>query len=98
MLKFLKSWFSKTYLAKEVMLTVVKATTNPTAKDYIMRNTCPVCGNEGFLAGASGGMTQNIQCADSKCGAWFNVAAGGGQLLWVELIKGTQLPQGMKLE
>lgn len=33
---------------------------------------CPDCGSKEFIEGPSGGMAQNIKCAD--CGHWFNVA------------------------
>lgn len=41
----------------------------------IMRNECPECGatDWGFHAGPEGGMSQNIECANDKCGARFNV-------------------------
>jgi len=39
----------------------------------IASNHCPDCNGEGFLAGPSGGMSQNIMCANEQCGARFNV-------------------------
>ena len=69
-----------------------------TAKDYILKDTCPVCKHHGFRGGPSGGMLQNIQCVNPDCGAWFNVGGFQGQLVFIEAIKGTKLPEGMELE
>jgi len=35
-----------------------------------MFESCPFCGNKGFLAGPRGGRAQNFKCSD--CGAAFN--------------------------
>ena len=32
---------------------------------------CPDCGSPFFLLGPSGGMAQNIKCADAACGSTF---------------------------
>lgn len=40
------------------------------------QNKCPDCGGSNFLDGPSGGMSQNIECAN--CGSDFNVTPSDG--------------------
>lgn len=57
----------------------------PTAKEsveadlfeLIQQNTCPDCLRQGFYAGPSGGMAQNIYCMNPRCRSAFNVTSFG---------------------
>jgi hypothetical protein len=47
---------------------------------------CPFCESEEWYEGPSGGMSQNVYCANEECGAGFNVMGPkpvnvGGQLI-----------------
>jgi len=54
---------------------------------FSTRHRCPDCGEAEFLEGPTGGISQNIKCANDACGSEFNMAAVGGQLLFAERIR-----------
>jgi hypothetical protein len=45
----------------------------------IIANHCPDCGNYGFIPGPSGGLAQNLFCANPACRSGFNVTLTGGR-------------------
>lgn len=49
------------------------------------RQHCPDCGSREFLDGPSGGMSQNIECAE--CHSRFNIAVFSGTVLFAERIR-----------
>lgn len=62
--------------------------------DLFRAGKCPICKEKaGFYDGPSGGLSQNIQCANEKCGAWFNLSVISGRFI-LEGIRGTVLPEG----
>lgn len=48
---------------------------------------CPDCGGRGFVLGPRGGMNQNIECAQIRCRARFNVAIFAGAVQHAERIE-----------
>lgn len=47
----------------------------PTGNDHENPfDECPDCGEGNFLYGPSGGVSQNVECANPNCGSRFNLA------------------------
>jgi hypothetical protein len=42
------------------------------------RGNCPTCSRRGFVIGPQGGISINIECANTSCRARYNVAFYGG--------------------
>jgi len=49
---------------------------------------CPECGYRGFVLGPRGGMSQNIECGNTKCRTRFNVLCVSG-----EIVMGSYIPR-----
>ena len=50
--------------------------------DELQKNGCLDCGCKDFLQGPSGGMAQNVKCANDECGSKYNIMPMG----WAERI------------
>lgn len=46
---------------------------DPLVQALFDENKCPDCGAKEFFDGPSGGMSQNIKCANTECGSEFCV-------------------------
>lgn len=44
------------------------------------RGNCPTCSRRGFVIGPQGGISINIECANTSCRDRFNVAFYGGHV------------------
>lgn len=50
------------------------------------KGECPDCGGKEFYSGPTGGISENIKCANEKCGSKFNVAYVGGSCIIADRI------------
>lgn len=44
------------------------------------RGNCPTCSRRGFVIGPQGGISINIECANTSCRERYNVAFYGGHV------------------
>jgi len=68
----------------EYLLKVPKGETNPLLLYFAKEGRCPDCNGNNFLAGPSGGLSQNIKC--NSCKSKFNVAIYEGCILQFDRI------------
>ena len=50
--------------------------------DHLYEKGCVDCGCKDFLEGPSGGIAQNVKCANDECGSKYNIMPMG----WAERI------------
>jgi hypothetical protein len=56
--------------------------------ETISSGSCPVCHHRGFVLGPmAGGINLNIECANVKCRARFNVALYAGRVQYAQRIE-----------
>ncbi len=52
----------------------IKPVGDPVFEALAVKHICPDCGGAEFLMGPQGGASQNVKCANDKCGSKFNLA------------------------
>lgn len=72
----IKSWFTKPKLPTPISVKHFSADPSIDALYWALyyNHQCPDCNGKDFYMGPQGGMSQNIQCANTRCASWFNVA------------------------
>jgi hypothetical protein len=65
----------------------ILSNTEELTKWFAENGSCPDCGCENWVEGPRGGLSQNVACANSGCGAEFNVARYNGVVFHVDRLR-----------